>query len=582
MENKLKRKDFSNIPKWFLFADIIFMILFVIRSAFAVCMLDEPFNIGESFRTVLGVSFLTENWDFFQTGDSFLYPFLKIFYSVTGSAEGIILFSRAIFLIAVFAFSFFTYRILKKCFDSLTALTTVSVFALAIALKMYSLYYDSCAQYFQALGFILLFYYFQTNQTVSKSNKLWILFTAGICHSFMVYSYPTTIIVVIYSAIYLLAFNEGNNSKRWKRITAYGAGLFIVFAFFMILVFTKGIQNLFIFNTQATSTGLSGRQYIFTVQGIYDSLRNMIIANFVLYRKALILSLLSLISAVLFRKKTWTVFLVALFSIIGSIVFVCDYGIKMTDVGNHLMFYLSSYSIPLFIIYGNNNDKVKTALNLFFTVQLPSYICGVAYACTALYGSYKLSQGAKFSVIVTLILFSEIIKDKCSSLKKAQNFIGILSSVFIIFNMCILLSSTYFGTDPIKCNQLITSGPFKGIIDSQSVCEEIQDFENGLFSVIKDSDKSITFGEGVIFGYFETDLIPNTNYLWGPGIRDGIVVGKSPEILKKYYNTYYGYADIIVIRDKEVETRSPAFMDFLQNEYKLVLQKNNYYYYRHQ
>ena len=77
----------NDLRYFLLFLNAILILAFVFRTYFTIHTTDEVFNIEQAFRTVQGNVYLVENWEFYQTGDSFLYPFLKIFYMITGSTE---------------------------------------------------------------------------------------------------------------------------------------------------------------------------------------------------------------------------------------------------------------------------------------------------------------------------------------------------------------------------------------------------------------------------------------------------------------------------------------------------------------
>ena len=132
------------------------MLRFLMRPFFCIAVLDEAFNVGQANRTIQGNQFLVENWDYFQTGDSFLTPFLYIFIKVTGSSEGIILFSRIVFIVLQTLLSVFIFRILSRYFDRINAFFSVLIYETAVLFLLFYMWYDNWEVYFRLIGLFLI------------------------------------------------------------------------------------------------------------------------------------------------------------------------------------------------------------------------------------------------------------------------------------------------------------------------------------------------------------------------------------------------------------------------------------------
>lgn len=570
-------KKEQKLPGYVLILGFAFIIPFIVRIFLSANFSDEPFNIGESFRTVMGVSFLTENWDFFQTGDSFIYPFVKLFYVLTGSSAGLVLFSRFLYVTAMILLSILEYNLLKRNFGAKNSFAAVLIVNTSVSFKMFFLHYDNNEMIFQAAGFILLFYYYENCADFSKFKRFFTLAFTGVFHAAMVYSYPTTIVAVLYTGVLLLALKPNDNG-RFKQLFSYGAGIFVVFAAFVILVLVKGPENLFIFNNGARSAGVSGRQDFFEMSGIILNLKKLIKKNLLLYLKPLIVLALAFVISIVFRKKKFTVAVVPVAMIVGSVILAVSQGITKTDTTNHIMAYLSTYTFLLILLL--SEEKKKQALKLILTVQIPSYICGAMYGFTALNGAYKFSQGAKTAAIVAFLLLFEFIAESQIKKSDCKKIVSAIMTLFVLSNAFILYSSAFQGTDPVKCNKRVPSGVFKGIYDSEEVVNEILEFENNIKLVTQEGDKTITCGSHCALGYLQGTLKPNTNYLWSPGNRKSPDEEKTADILEYYYNKYYGFADVFVIRNDGIETESPKIMEFIESNYKLVIKNDIYSFYR--
>lgn len=77
-----------------------------------------------------------------------------------------------------------------------------------------------------------------------------------------------------------------------------------------------------------------------------------------------------------------------------------------------------------------------------------------------------------------------------------------------------------------------------------------------------------------------TDLKPNTNYLWRPGILGGNELANDYyDILFKYFDLNYGTPDIIVLRKDEKELKNKVFSEFLNSNYEIKAQNSIYIFY---
>ena len=192
----------------------VLILLVIFRAFLCVSIMDEPFNIGQAFRTIQGNVYLVENWDYFQTGDSFLTPFLFVFYKITGSTEGIILFARIVFIVLQVILAVFVFRILSRFFDRVHSLFAATVYITAVSQLIYSMWYDNWESYFRLIGLFLVFLVTASSESISPKRSYILIFTAGIAHACMVYAYPTMIIVYLYVLVFLFFYRRKDQAKK--------------------------------------------------------------------------------------------------------------------------------------------------------------------------------------------------------------------------------------------------------------------------------------------------------------------------------------------------------------------------------
>ena len=158
----------------------LFLLLALFRAMFCIATADEAFNIGQALRTIQGNQYLVENWDYFQTGDSFLTPFLFVYCKITGSTEGIILFSRIVFIVLQLLLSVFIYKILSLFFDRRASAFAVFIVATAVQLFLFNMWYDTWEVFFRLIGLFLIFYVISSFNKLSCKKALLLVFLAGV------------------------------------------------------------------------------------------------------------------------------------------------------------------------------------------------------------------------------------------------------------------------------------------------------------------------------------------------------------------------------------------------------------------
>lgn len=563
---------------------IAVLIIMIFRAFLAINISDEIFNISESFRTILGNSYLIENWDLYQMGDSFIYPFLKLFYMVTGSTDGIVLYTRLIYCIITTAEAVFSYYILKTFFSKTISYFTVLVYFTAVSFKIFNFWYDSFELLFQTMGLLLLFYYFESGKKANKST----LFFAGLFHAMMVYSYPTTALTVLFVVCVFVAHivKSPKDEKKsvLKDLSLYVLGGFLVFLVFVIFVLYNGVDNFFIFQKSVLQSSLSdsGRANILSISGFFERISDLTALPIKYYILLLVACVGLLAVRIFIKNKKISIFLIFGCIILGIAYIVCWNSRFQPHSADNMLMYISFFTPALLTLF--DKEERKKYRNLILFVFIPSYIAGLAYGITALNGYQKISTGARLASIVSFIILYDAFK-KYLNQKYSKILICGFMSVLLSLNIINIYIKSFQGTQPIYCNTIETEGVFKGLIDDKEKLKCYSDFQKDLKDIVDESDKTITCGTHSVIGYLVTDLKPNTNLLWTPGTsleldNMGFTTRVSPDGLISYYNKYYGYSDVFVLKHGEIEEASDEFMSFINSNYNLVKDTDDFAFYK--
>ena len=556
-----------------LIINAVLVLAVIFRAFLCISVMDEVFNIGQALRSLQGNTFLVENWDYFQTGDSFLIPFIFVFCKITGSTEGIVIFSRIVFIVLQLLMGIFLYKILSRFFDRISSLFAVVIYSTAVSFLLFYMWYDNWELFFRLIGLFLVFCAVTSfdQKTVKKAYIMVLI--AGIAHACMVFAYPTMIALYVY-VLALLFFYRRKQSAKAHNLMAlfYILGSALVFAVFMLYVLKIGVRNLFIFNSTMAEAGLSstGREGFFSLSSMVEKTKALIVENIVFYMFSLVFFAVSILILYVFRKNKHKILMFCSVMLLGCIVLLLMTVFRVDSL-NTLMTYLSLYTIPLYFLVRKESDRRRHFKDLIVFLWISSFIAGVVYSMTALDGAIKFSAGTRTGAIVTVLLLFEAIRMSEMKLDRKTAF-GILASVLVVMNVFAVYSFSFDGLKPYECSAMIKSGIFKGIIDLPDNAKRYETVEKDLAEVIKDGDKTIACGPFAMEFYLMTDLKPDAANLWDPN---------NTELAFQYYKTYYGEPDIIVLHDSAGDITSPEFLEFVDENYEFAKYTDGFLIYRH-
>ena len=393
-----------------LIINAVLILAVIFRAFLCISVMDEVFNIGQALRSLQGNTFLVENWDYFQTGDSFLIPFIFVFTRITGSTEGIVLFSRIVFIVLQLLLATFLYKILSRFFDSISSLFAVIIYSTAVSFLLFYMWYDNWELFFRLIGLFLVFCAITSFDQKNAKKAYLMVFIAGIAHACMVFAYPTMIVLYVYVLAMLFFYRRKQSAKAHNLMALfYILGSALVFAVFMLYVLKIGISNLFIFNNAMAEAGLSstGREGFFSFASMIEKIIALFSENIVFYMFPMVFFAVSILILYVFRKNKHRIIMFSVVMLAGCIVHVLM-TVFRTDCLNTLMTYLSLYTIPLYLLVRKKTDKGRQFKDLIMILWVTSYIAGFVYSMTALNGAIKFSAGTRTGAIVTVLLLFEV------------------------------------------------------------------------------------------------------------------------------------------------------------------------------
>lgn len=194
---------------FFLFALPAAVLLFL-RAPFGADVTDEAFYVGESYLITQGAVPYVDNWT--QTPLTFLLiaPFVRLFITVTGGSEGIMLFFFFLPFLFRTAAGLLTWYLLRKTIDPFWAAVFCFSFFLSVYGDCRSLYYDPMSQVLLVLGGALLWNALgQKDPRAAAVRYAW----AGLVMALCALAHVAQLVNCLLFALFLLALERRRLGK---------------------------------------------------------------------------------------------------------------------------------------------------------------------------------------------------------------------------------------------------------------------------------------------------------------------------------------------------------------------------------
>ena len=186
----------------------------------AICKIYIGMDHDESYIVVMGIRLLNGDrmfdtmWDLHMTSAWPAWLGTELFYRVTGSVDGLVVFLRILSVILQFAVAYIVYRILKKYFAQESAFLAAIVTAAFLPRATQNLEYGLLEMLFVILTSVLIY------DVIRQANdggivNWWKIVISAILFSVAVLAYPTIILAFpVYLVAACLLLNRKN--AKWQ------------------------------------------------------------------------------------------------------------------------------------------------------------------------------------------------------------------------------------------------------------------------------------------------------------------------------------------------------------------------------
>jgi len=499
------KKFFSKYYIHIIFA--VYFLVCIIRAMKGFCWSDESFYFSTTDRFFKGDMPIRDEWWRTQMSSVFCLPFYAIFHAIAGSNEGIILFFRILYVISSLGLSIITYRIIKKSYPVVVALSVSTLIMFYAHLNIATFSYYMLSLMFMFLSLLLIYDYYDDKSKVK-------LVIAGFAYAIAVLSLPTLavpyilIIFVIFAVLIINRFVHLptavktciDNMDLITVILYTFIGIAIPAVVILAYLFINIPINGFIKSVPYVLTDKEHDfTYIFAIKKFFTAVRDV-------YGKYTYISLLLILaSAILPRKIRETI--VTDILVTADVLLFIIYAIKSFGHTGYILSALCLFTLPLFFLSNKKN------IRMFILFITGGATLSMTYSLSSNGQLYILAIG-HFIMSIAGICFAYDFATSRKNKFGLSAITNITIALVIVYTCCITIElrmvNVYRDAPISELNCRIDEGPAKGLYTTKehyeyykNVCDTITEL---CTSEGNDSEDTIMFSKICPWGYMYTDL----------------------------------------------------------------------------
>ncbi len=557
-----------------IFALGLFLGLFAMSTKLLVCgyTIDDSYHIVMSYRNAFGDRLFMEMWEPHQTSAFLCAVLIKLFYSITRSMDGVVVFLRILGLLMHATVSFVLLKTLKN-FVSPTAACLISVVFYATLPKLSAIpEFSNMQLWFVTLSLCALWKAYE-----SDWGKPLYTFLSATFLSLSIISYPTDILIF---PVYLLFFCFGGKGKTLK-----GIGLFASSAVFEGIIYTiivcigkspgRVLENVFnmISGDESHARGIN-----VLGEKILPYLTKEILLMIVL--TAAIIGVAHLLGYLVQRKFASADRRLISFAVISAASFSIAWYLAVFEKQGYDCVRLFFVLLPVeafFTLRKNKNQQDKKKRFLLFAVITG----GMVLVSVSVVTNLTLFHNIPFLQIAFVFAIASIVAE----LENREELKGVTNVV--LFAICILsIGLTGYSQKPsatgyniFQYNSKITDGPAKGIRCDWIVKEKYRIGNELMNNFVKE-------GESVLIISNDTEASATELYLVKPVNISQYSTICTPSFGEKYKDYFEQFPekvpDVLIVDGAESSKEESFLQKYLISSfsYKIVYSDDEFAFYR--
>jgi hypothetical protein len=527
---------------WF-FVGVVLLASFF-RLLYGVDFMDEATYVAVPYRFCLGDTPFVDEHSPIQTSALLTLPFVKLFYMIRGSAEGLVLFTRVLYLIFCCGVATVVAFGLKPLIGTRTAGLVSLVCVAFCPLGLSNLSYNTLSSGFFTAGLFL-----GLQHVLWGRSPRW-LFLAGVAHGWAALALPSYVVPnLCYAAALWWLLEPGT---RLRGVLSYAAGGVTACA-----AFTPWLIR---FDGETLSNAYS---HVHTAEGWMSRVRQFADQawRFVPIKVELALALGSLWIALKYRRSFVSVTLLSILPLFPLIVG------RPTGSTWYVAMLAGCGSLFLLLSWRPSLSK-----RLLWSVWLPSLCAGAITSLTSANGLVNSGLGLLPIVLVGTSLAVVLAREAAD--RSASRSLKALDQVFPALVIAVLLGyQRYpFGDDPVsELGTRVNSGPYKGLHTTPEKEGYLNAISDDLSAVRQGHDR-ILFVDHFPAGYLLTNMRPAVGCIWTIQCTRGGSVEDCMHEMRRDIAKCAG-PDLAVFRMRSFPLSRKDLCTFEANDLDLALEK---------
>lgn len=538
---------------------ILTFLLLLYRITLHADVSDEIMNLSISYRITQGDLPFYHIQEAYQIGAIFTAPFVWLFVKLTGGTEGIILYSRVIYILALIGCAMFMWHLLKRYLRKDIAFFLSYIIVFFELFSLFYLWYDSEAVIFCLLGNIFIAKALEQSARLKKRYAY--LAIAGIVHCCMAAAHVALIPMAVGTALCLgvLVFfhYEKQISAAVKCVFAYASvPLAVLVLGFLLVLFTGNLVTVVEFLKGLLLSRGVGEfhlwETLWSVAESYFSVNPCFLKGTIL--------LLLLYPAVLIFPKLFPLLALGITALPIYNQFVLPHT-SVRGVPNYLS-YIALWGVLLYLLIRKKETFDRCLLYIFWIPQILAVLFIPLFSLTSSYGPIKAWQMCLPGALAALYYMVRVWKEK------SEESFGICKLLFMAVSLTLLYGgySFVFLNQPAVESQYkrMEEGIYKGIkVNPDMECmAELQQMIKGY----SDGCETILASSGIRPIYLMTDLRPFTRTTESATFFDGDVQRWGRQL--EYFERFQNIPDIMFLEYYDLQ--DIFFEEVLYKNYELL------------
>jgi len=467
------------------------------RLAISVDFTDESFSTALAYRFALGDRPFIDELNAAQTAGMILTPFVWLYVKVTGSAAGIMMFTRLLFLVFKLATSATVFATIKRHLSWPLALVTSLVCVVFVPHSIPNLGYNVLGSGFLVLGG------FVAVRGFGSAQQKRALFWAGICNGLATLAYPPLVVPAAVLGVVILVASESS----LRDFGEYVLGGVLVVLCVLPFLLAAGGKNL------QAMLEMGARFSPRTPSKLFD----IVLAFWAHSPVSLwVLPTIAVVIAALKLRPAWSVWVLPIFTATLAFAF---------PGGNTSQLSIAIYAAlfaPVFLVVLWHLPVCRA---LFVVVWLPSFAAGFITAYTSSNGELNGGIGFFPAAVLFLVYQAMAVEELAREAGPDAQHPGrapllLLGPAVLVLSLLARFTfSVYRDSAPQDLRSRVESGPFRGLYttpENVSVSAELE----RLFRAHENRAGKVLVYWDLPGAYLFTSMHPAGNTIWMNTLAD--------------------------------------------------------------